>query len=81
MAAQKNNLNIGRLLIQYQADVNVQDVSGETPLHDAARSGAFEFTKELLSCGAKKAVKNKSDETPAMIAFNSGHMKLYELLK
>jgi len=46
-------------------DVNAQDKSGETPLHDAARYGNIEVVQLLLISGADPFVKANDNTTAA----------------
>ena len=49
------------------ADINHQDINGETPLHCAARNGRISVIEKLLSLGAK-VVRNNCDEKPVHLA-------------
>ena len=43
-------MGVARLLVQNGAKLSAQDVRGDTALHVAARSGAEQMTRFLLSC-------------------------------
>ncbi|CAG7816021.1 unnamed protein product [Allacma fusca] len=47
-----------KTLVQYGADVNLQDKHGQTPLHLAAMQGASRKAGYLLSHGAKAGIKD-----------------------
>ena len=51
-------------LIQKRADVNAQDLGGNTPLHDACLSGDLDFVRILLDNNADPTIRNKSGATP-----------------
>ena len=58
------------LLIQEGAEVNVKDVRGLTPLHQASLNGHVEVITALLAAGADKTMKNKRGQTPHDVAKN-----------
>ncbi|KAH9440839.1 hypothetical protein Pst134EA_032972, partial [Puccinia striiformis f. sp. tritici] len=84
-AASKGRLEIGRLLLQYGADVNAKDRANQLPLHRAASSGATPFIKLLLESAnsneekgterpkAKLNVIDNAGHTALHLAFESGH--------
>lgn len=51
-AAIANNIEIGKILIEYGADVNLQDATGGTALQWTAENNNLDFTKLLLAKGA-----------------------------
>lgn len=65
-----------RLLLQYQADLNLTDIQGNTPLHFAAMSGLEGTVKELLNRGAQRDVRNIRGTTPLISAIHG--FDLYE---
>lgn len=59
------NSNEADALLNYSANVNaINVVSGETPLHVAARTGACEVIRILLWSGADPTIKDKQGRTP-----------------
>ena len=46
------NENLCRLLVEHNADVNIQDIWGYTPLHWSLRKGKEELCILLLKHGA-----------------------------
>jgi hypothetical protein len=63
-----------RLLLLYGANPNVHStVSGSTPLHLAARSGAAELVGLLLSHGAAVEARDRRGATPLLVAAAAGH--------
>jgi hypothetical protein len=69
-----------RLLSIRNINVNVKDVDGWTPLHDAARNGHIEIARLLLQNGAKVNAKDRWDRTPLHIAAFRGHVDILHLL-
>lgn len=51
-------------LLQYGADVNIQDRKGNTALHVAARAGFCALAKVLLAAGADPTINNAAKRTP-----------------
>ena len=51
-ACQLGSLEDVKLLLEAQADVNVETYAGCTPLHAASQGGHFEIVKLLLAAGA-----------------------------
>ena len=67
-------LRTARLLLLYGANPNVHStVSGSTPLHLAARSGAAELVGLLLSHGAAVEARDRRGATPLLVAAAAGH--------
>lgn len=74
------------MLIQLEADVNNQDINGNTPLMNAAMVGDTELVQDidlvelLIEGGANVAIKNNRGQTAYDIAKAYGHNKLLDLL-
>ncbi|EKX54506.1 hypothetical protein GUITHDRAFT_39603, partial [Guillardia theta CCMP2712] len=52
LAALSGNVELVKLLLQYQTRVNQQNSAGKSPLHFAAVGGHLEIIRILLSAGA-----------------------------
>lgn len=52
-----------------------------TPLCCAARYGEYDMVKILVECGASLDFRDKEGYTPAMIARDNGHLKVFRYLK
>lgn len=85
MAVKANFLDIVRLLIEAEVDINYQDQQGETALHVAARYGHDTCAKYLLEGSQlQKANTEISDYTyawtPLFVASVDGNLGVAELL-
>ena len=64
LCARKGNENICRLLLEHNADVNIQDADGYTPLHLCARKGNENLCRLLLEHNADVNIQGKDGSTP-----------------
>ncbi len=65
-------LAIMNLLLAHGAELTTSiSISGETPLHDASRSGLLDLVERLLSSGADASIEDKEGRTPLARAKNS----------
>ncbi|CAF0755698.1 unnamed protein product [Adineta steineri] len=90
MAAEKGHVDIIKVLIQHQANVNACDINDCTPLHDAARSSIHQNdNKERAECIESLVNEGEADinainirrETPLHIASEYGSKKLIKRLR
>jgi ankyrin repeat protein len=63
-ACQKGSIEIVQLLLNYKADVNVQDENGDTPLYSACLNKHPEIVKLLINNNANVNAQNKNGSTP-----------------
>jgi len=68
------------LLNEYKLNPNVQDVNGDTALHDAVRFGHVGVAEKLLAGGADKSIKNKDGQDVKALAAEYGKKKLVSKL-
>lgn len=73
--------SVARCLLERGVDVNARDVfDGRTALHVAAEAGNVPFVQLLLSFGADAGARDKSGNTPLMLADPKAHPDLAALL-
>jgi len=84
-AAQWNAYKLGTILIAAGADINSQDIYGNTPLHILALysnvDGNNEFAKILLNAGTDLFIKDNDGKTAAKIALELEKTDLYNLIQ
>ncbi len=70
-AASWRNPEIMEYLIEQGADVNVQNLDGNAPLHGAARSDSIRSVDVLCKNGGNVNIQNKKGITPLIIAIKN----------
>uniref|UniRef100_A0A2C9KGD8 Uncharacterized protein n=1 Tax=Biomphalaria glabrata TaxID=6526 RepID=A0A2C9KGD8_BIOGL len=79
-AASGGHVDIVRLLLLHNADINAQSSAGNTPLHYGACGGFKEVVQELLLNGANVEIHNENGHTPLMEAASAGHVEVAKIL-
>ena len=74
MASRNGRLDAVRLLLEQGADVNHQDSTGWTPLHEASAQGHHDVVQALLEHGAVVDAQTTSRWTPLHIASLKGEL-------
>lgn len=74
------NIPIIKTLLDYNADVNLEDYNGWTPLHHAAKKGDLETCVELIQNGAYVNAYSTSMKTPLHLAAFYNHPEIVNLL-
>jgi len=75
------NNEVAKILLQHNADPNIQDKCGYTALMAAVKNQAYEFGELLLKHGARVNLQNHyQDDTALTLAASSGDCKFVELL-
>ena len=77
---QTTSVDISCLLLVFEADVNVKDENGHTPLHDAIAEGHTDTADLLLHQGADINVQDKYGNTPLHDAIRKGYKDTADLL-
>ena len=68
------------LLIDNGADVGIEDKTGSTPLHEAAKAGSSVMVSSLLHYRADEHVQNHAGKTPLDLAKAKRHKEVVEIL-
>ena len=85
MAAIMGHSSIAKYLLYNEKnkdiDINVQDTSGSTPLHEAVRYGNIEIIEELLAEGANINAQDNIGKSPIMVIMPKEKMEaIYKLM-
>ena len=72
-AAKNGHTEVGKILIDHGATVNMQNKKGATPLQLAASEGHTETCNALIKARATVNVVNEKDRTPLYKAASGGH--------
>lgn len=80
-AAENNNIELLKELIEYGVDVTKPESSGTTALHAAVCEGNAEIVKFLLDQGAEVDKPNGSGWTPRSLAEHQGHEEIKNIFQ
>jgi len=81
MACKRGHEEIAAILIEHEADINVEDMKGWTPLHRVAAAGHTNIAELILAqMGAKHSVNDEEDGTALHLACQFGHGEIAALL-
>ena len=79
--ARHNNGKLTRILLQYGAGASLldkDDIDRVTPLHQAVHSNSFHVIEVLLEHGVDLEVRDKSDQTPLVLAAELGRLAMVQ---
>ncbi|KAJ2951460.1 hypothetical protein O0L34_g13612 [Tuta absoluta] len=80
IAAAQGRLDLIQLLIDYGANVNVQDYDGDTPIHDAVVTTKHKAVEMLLHAGGDPELKSEASYTPFHLACYRGSLECVKVL-
>ena len=75
-----SDIELTKLLIRSNADIDLQNRYGETPLMIASGCGNEQIVEFLLEKGANPTIKDVGGETALTKAIKNGHSKVIEVL-
>ena len=76
----KGHVESARMLLERGAVINITNIFGETPLHQAIRWGEIELVRLFLEHGADPNLANRYDATPSEMALRFDAPELVEVL-
>ncbi|MBA3953940.1 ankyrin repeat domain-containing protein [Candidatus Dependentiae bacterium] len=79
-SACNGDIQIAKLLIGAQANLNAQDKESYSPLHRAVKKGHVEIVRLLLKAGALVDTEDASHRTPLHLAATKGSFEIASLL-
>ena len=77
----ESNLETSRFLVEYGADVNMQDDERKLPLHVAAKEGNVDIVQLLLEQGSEVDVADDCGSTPLLVAAEHGNHEAFIVLR
>jgi len=79
-SAYHNNIEITNILLSYNADLNIKDFDGNTPMMTAIKVGNVAIAELLIEKGADINASNKEGFTPLQLAVLSNDKKMMKIL-
>ena len=79
-AAKIGNIEVVKLLLTKNVDVNIQNEEGQTTLMEASQNGHTQIVELLLKKNADVNIQNKKGVTALMLASQNGHAQVIKLL-
>ncbi|WP_158828018.1 ankyrin repeat domain-containing protein [Mucilaginibacter lacusdianchii] len=80
LAVAANHIDIVRMLVEHDVQINVQHNTGITPLHYAAKHGDPDMLIELLEHGGDLKLAMEDGSLPADLAREKGYEDIAEIL-
>ncbi|MBA8667985.1 ankyrin repeat domain-containing protein [Holosporaceae bacterium 'Namur'] len=79
LALASENIELVKILLQYNPDLNIQTTTGETALHLAVELGNLEIVEMLVRKGANIYITNKDGISPLLYA-RCNNLKVMQIL-
>ncbi|KAK0175380.1 hypothetical protein PV327_009132 [Microctonus hyperodae] len=79
-AARRRDVDMVRILVDYGAQVDMQNGEGQTPLHIASAEGDETLVKYFYGVRASASIADHQDRTPMHLAAENGHASVIDLL-
>lgn len=79
-ASQNGHVELIKVLMKYDVDMEVEDKDGDRAVHHAAFGDEPEVIKLLHRGGADLNARNKRRQTPLHIGVNKGHIGVVKVL-
>ncbi len=76
----KNNQETAKILIAKEADLNLKNNKGWSPLMAAASENNEQITRSLINAGVNVDLQNNYGSTALMIAISQNHQKIIQIL-
>lgn len=80
-AVREDNANMAKLLLEFNAQVDLANSRGMTPLMYAARNGNIELVRLLVNHGADVRLRSREGNTACEFALDRGHVRIVMLLQ
>jgi ankyrin repeat protein len=80
-AAAGRNLEVARLLLRHDVDVNARQQGGWTALHAAALHGDADLARLLIGRGASANAVGDDGKSALELAIEKGHVEIVEILR
>ncbi|CAD6208853.1 GSCOCG00010682001-RA-CDS, partial [Cotesia congregata] len=80
LAARRRDVDMVRILVDYGAQVDMQNGEGQTPLHIASAEGDETLVKYFYGVRASASIADHQDRTPMHLAAENGHASIIDLL-
>ena len=79
-AVNYQKIDILKLFIENDVDLNIKCVYGMAPIHYAIKSGLLNIVKLLIQSGADVNIKDNYDKNPLYYSIEEGDLDIFELL-